>query len=164
MEFWGVLCVFRWYCFLDQAIEHIIAFFCTYVEVTEGPIASQNLNIEKYPLKICNDSMMTSSNGSSFRVTGHLCWEFTGHRRRALVFSLICTWINGCVNNREAGDLRHHRVHYDVTVMQRGGIRQLGCLHLAWRIHIILEWRRHVTIYVCIHYVHKQNAHSRDIW
>ena len=23
---------------------------------------------------------MTSSNGNIFRVTGHLCWEFTGHR------------------------------------------------------------------------------------
>ena len=26
-------------------------------------------------------------------------------------------WINGGVNNGEAGDLRHHRAHYDVTVM-----------------------------------------------
>ena len=30
---------------------------------------------------------------------------------------LICTWINDGVNNREAGDLRRHRVHYDVTVL-----------------------------------------------
>ena len=29
----------------------------------------------------------------------------------------ICIWINGWVNNREVGDLRHHYVHYDVTVM-----------------------------------------------
>ena len=34
-----------------------------------------------------------------------------------LMFSLICTWINGCINNGEAGDLRRHRAHYDVTVM-----------------------------------------------
>ena len=27
-------------------------------------------------------------------------------------------WINGCVNNREAGDLRRHRPHYDVIVME----------------------------------------------
>ena len=32
-------------------------------------------------------------------------------------FSLICTWINGWVNNREAGDLRCHCTRYDVTVM-----------------------------------------------
>ena len=34
-----------------------------------------------------------------------------------MMFSLICTWINGWVNNRDAGDLRRHRAHYDVTVM-----------------------------------------------
>ena len=33
------------------------------------------------------------------------------------MFSLICVWINGWVNNSEAGDLRRHRGHYDVTVM-----------------------------------------------
>ena len=35
----------------------------------------------------------------------------------ALVFSLIFTSINRYVNNREAGDLRRHRAHYDVTVL-----------------------------------------------
>ena len=35
------------------------------------------------------------------------------------MFSLICVWINGWVNNREAGDLRPHRGHYDVNVMVR---------------------------------------------
>ena len=33
------------------------------------------------------------------------------------MFSLICFWINGWVNNGEAGDLRRHRGHYDVHVM-----------------------------------------------
>ena len=33
------------------------------------------------------------------------------------MFSLICVWINGWVNNREAGDLRRYRGHYDVIVM-----------------------------------------------
>ena len=37
--------------------------------------------------------------------------------RGALMFSLICAWINGWVNNRKVGDLRHHHAHYDVTVM-----------------------------------------------
>ena len=40
-----------------------------------------------------------------------------GQWRGALTFSLIYAWINGWVNNREAGDLRRHRVHNDVTVM-----------------------------------------------
>ena len=40
-----------------------------------------------------------------------------GQWRGAFMFSLICVWINAWVNNREAGDLRRHRAHYDVTVM-----------------------------------------------
>ena len=35
----------------------------------------------------------------------------------ALMFSLICAWVNGWVNNGEAGDLRRYRSHYDVIVM-----------------------------------------------
>ena len=42
-----------------------------------------------------------------------------GQWRRALTFSLICAWINGWVINRAAGDLRHHRAHYDVTVIHQ---------------------------------------------
>ena len=40
-----------------------------------------------------------------------------GQWQGALMLSLICAWINGWVNNREAGDLRRHRAHYDVTVL-----------------------------------------------
>ena len=67
--------------------------------------------------------MLTSSNGNIFRVAGPLCGEFTGgespspvkspHKgqwRAAFMFSLICAWINGWVNNCEAGDLRRQRV------------------------------------------------------
>ena len=69
--------------------------------------------------------MMMSSNGNIFRATGPLCGNSpvpvnsldTGQWRGALMFSLICVWINGWVNNREAGDLRRHRGHYDVNVM-----------------------------------------------
>ena len=47
----------------------------------------------------CNKNMMTSSNGNIFHVTGPLRGEFTGspHKGRwrgALMFSLICAWIN----------------------------------------------------------------------
>ena len=42
-----------------------------------------------------------------------------GQWRGALMFSLFSVWINGWVNNREAGDLRRYRVHNDVIVMQR---------------------------------------------
>ena len=40
-----------------------------------------------------------------------------GQWRGALMFSLIGVWINGWVNNREVGDVRRYRVHYDVIVM-----------------------------------------------
>ena len=69
---------------------------------------------------------MTPLNGNNCRDTGHLCGKLTGHRwiprikaqwRGTLMFSLICVWINGRVKNREIGDLRRHRTHYDVTVV-----------------------------------------------
>ena len=43
--------------------------------------------------------------------------QHKGQWRGALVLSLICVWINGWVNNREAGDLRRYCPHYDVIVM-----------------------------------------------
>ena len=43
-----------------------------------------------------------------------------GQWRGALMFSLICIWISGWVNNREAGDLRRNHAYYDVIVMSRG--------------------------------------------
>ena len=45
--------------------------------------------------------------------------EFPTQRpwRGALMLSLNCAWINGWVNNREAGDLRGHCAHCDVIVM-----------------------------------------------
>ena len=40
-----------------------------------------------------------------------------GQWRGALMCSLVCVWINGWVNNGEAGDLRRHRPHYDAFLM-----------------------------------------------
>ena len=40
-----------------------------------------------------------------------------GQWHGSLIFSLICNWINGWVYNREVGDLRPHRTHYNVIVM-----------------------------------------------
>ena len=42
-----------------------------------------------------------------------------GQWRGDLMFSMICARINVRVNNGEAGDLRHHRAHYDVIVIGR---------------------------------------------
>ena len=70
-------------------------------------------------------NMMTSSNGNIFRVIGHLFGNSPvnsppkGQWLGALMFSLLCAWINGLVNNGETGDLRCHRAHYVVTVMNK---------------------------------------------
>ena len=58
-----------------------------------------------------------------------------GQWRGALMFSLICPiqWINGWLNNREAGDLRSYRAHFDVTVMPQ--IPILFCHLLIWSIY-----------------------------
>ena len=99
--------------------------------------------------------MMTSSNGNIFRVTGHAFVRGI-HRspvnsphksqwRGALMFSLICVWIIGWVNNREAGDLRRYRVHYDVIVMQQG--KDIPCI-ISWLIS--WYWNQYTSImYFC---------------
>ena len=69
--------------------------------------------------------MMTSTNGNIFRVTGPLCGEFTGHQWIPLAKALTRSFYvfsDQRLNKRsskqsEAGDLRHHRAHYDVIVM-----------------------------------------------
>ena len=64
-----------------------------------------------------------------------------GQWRGGLMFSLICAWVNGWVDNGEAGDLRRNRAHYDVNVM----ICREICSHcvMSWRhdwvIKIMLE-------------------------
>ena len=63
--------------------------------------------------------------------------EFPAQRpvTRGFNVSLICAWTNGWVNNRDAGDLRRHRAHYDVTVMW---IRVLVYVALDW----VHRWSR----------------------
>ena len=75
--------------------------------------------LSKYVSKQPVVFMMTSSNENIFRVTGRCPVNSPpkGQWHGTLIFSLIGAWINGWVNNREAGDLRRHRAHYDVIVM-----------------------------------------------
>ena len=61
------------------------------------------------------------------------------------MFSLIHVWINGWANNREAGDLRRHRGHYDVIVMT-GDLGQEPC----WR--CLLCWGCPDINFHVIHY------------
>ena len=69
--------------------------------------------------------MMTSSNetfSALLAIVQGIHWSLVnsphkGQWRGTLMFTLICVWINGWVSNHEAGDLRCHCAHYDVTVM-----------------------------------------------
>ena len=47
-------------------------------------------------------------------------------------FSFIYVWINGWVNNHEAGDLRRHRGHYDVNVMIPIDLLHM-CAHFCYK-------------------------------
>ena len=86
-----------------------------------------NHNYTKVIWKMLLFYMMTSTNGNVFRVTGPLCGGFTGHRWIPLTkcsntelwyFLWSAPEFNGRANNRDAGDMRRHRAHYDVTVMR----------------------------------------------
>ena len=85
---------------------------------------------------LCGDQyMMTSSNGIISTLLA-ICagkspvnFPHKGQWREALMFSLICAWMNAWVNNREDGDFRRHRAHYDVTAMN------------CRSVHIIISWR-----------------------
>ena len=61
--------------------------------------------------------MITSSSGNIFCVIGPL-WS--------------PPWTNGWVNNREAGDLRHHRAHFNVIVMSCKIINQTNIGFEPW--------------------------------
>ena len=81
--------------------------------------------------------MMTSSNGNIFRITGHLCGEFTGHRWIPLtkVTRSFDVFFDLHLNKRlskQAGDLRRHRAHYDVIEMSQIIIHKVCALELNW--------------------------------
>ena len=91
--------------------------------------------------------MMTSSNGSIFRITalcaGNSTMADSPHKGQwggALMFSLISAWINGWVNIRQAGDLRCHRAHYDVIAMKH----PLPVHYIAQNLHIVLFCSPHI--------------------
>ena len=72
------------------------------------------------------------------------CWSSVNspHKdqwRGVLMFSLICAWTNARVHNRDAGDLRHHRAHYDVAVMLYPAVtgRQISHCTVYWTFTII---------------------------
>ena len=63
------------------------------------------------------------------------------------MLSFIGAWINGWVNSHEAGDLRRHRAHYDVTVMHAtvSDRSRTECLLSASQNHSTWRWNPMAT-------------------
>ena len=111
-----------------------------------------------------------------------------GQWRGASRFSLIWAWKNSWVNNRDAGELRHHRAYYDVTVMKKWNIattsihghtshiygrplewiskrRDIDALELAWTCRIngpVTTYFRHYAADITSLHLHQQ-THMRLI-
>ena len=106
--------------------------------------------------------MMTSSNGNIFPHN----WPFgrgihwspvnSPHKVQwlgALMFSLICAWINAWLKNREAGDLNCHRSHYDIIVLYKknsssnsGQMSGTNSKSVYWWLGLIrLSYRSNIT-------------------
>ena len=70
-----------------------------------------------------------------------------GQWRGALMLSFICVWINGWVNNGEAGDLRRHRPYYDVIVMNvnKSSVWYCGNLTVTTYVIIPINWIENYT-------------------
>ena len=72
-----------------------------------------------------------------------------GQWREALICSLIFAWTNGWVNNRDAGDLRRNRAHYDVTVMLDHYHSELFSSGTFTEFHNINALRHPAIIWIC---------------
>ena len=114
---------------LPNSVEWKFILFIT-THFSGGALTSHFMEEHSSPTSIFPVFMLTSPNGNMFRVTGFCAGNspvtvgnlpvnssHTDQWREAVVFSLICAWTNGWINNQYAGDLRRHCAHYDVTVM-----------------------------------------------
>ena len=94
-----------------------------YNDVIMGAMASQiiSLTIVYSIVNSGADQRKHQSSASLAFVRGIHRWPVDsphkGEWRAALIFTLIFAWTNGWTNNRDTGDLRRHRAHYDVTEM-----------------------------------------------
>ena len=82
-----------------------------------------------------------------------------GQWRGALIFSLICAWINDWVNNCEVSDLRRRGAHYDVIVMRQPLsplLRPQSYCSLAQshRYVRVRQWRKWIFTKFYFHQIH----------
>ena len=92
-------------------------------------------------------SLMTSSNGNIFHVTGPSCGDFTGHRwipiTKASDAEFWCfLWSSGLINNRYASDSGRHPAHHDVTIM-----RYMAQISMAWYRQCVSIRKNNIALY-----------------
>ena len=114
-------------------------YFLNHCHVSQGPVTWWRHQMETFSalLAICAGNSPVSGE-----------FPHKGQWRGALIFSLICVWINGWVNNREAGDWRRYRAHYDVSVMIR-----YHCQLFSF----VFE-RTHLPLSICLN-LYKETSH-----
>ena len=113
---------------------------------------SFNINISWWRHQMETFSALLALCAGNSPVTGE--FPHKGQWRGALMFSLICVKINHWVNNREAGDFRRHRVHYDVIVMLRDfhrGRLDTSSVTQATDISVIAnaQWKNQLKWFCC---------------
>ena len=111
-------------CFMSGLVP-IMAWYQTSYKPLSDPMTTQFTDSYTYMHHPASISMMTSSNGNISALLD-ICagnspvpGEFPAQRPVTRSFDAYfrCAWIKCWVNNREAGNLRCHCAHYDVTVM-----------------------------------------------
>ena len=81
----------------------------------------------------------------------------------ALMFSLICVWINDWVNTREAGDLKRYRAHHDVIVMVSCRVRYLHgvcMIPLGVGHDDVIQWRHFPRHWPFVRGIHRSSMDS----
>ena len=115
---------------VKSSCYHFVAYYFQSHEKTTTPIPP----LSTY---ICYADIL-KHNWKIMLFFGVKCWcnsrinsKHKGQWLGALMFSLICGRVNGWINNHEASDLRHHRVHYDVVAMADAGNKDLCMIYFS---------------------------------
>ena len=75
----------------------------------------------------------------------------------------ICTWINDWINNRDAGDLRRHRSHNDVTLMNYGRMK-LHFVCIVWNFQTLFPvWIWWILILISLKFI-EMDLIARQNW
>ena len=109
-----------------QILENVILFAC-FLNENQHRKCLNKLVLENQHRPCLNKLVLETAPHQNIPQNGPRWIPRTkGQWRGALMFSLICVWINSWVNNREAGDLRCHMMHIYLS-----GIYASNATHVA---------------------------------